>query len=201
MGRHQSEAVSIPDVLFSRVQQRVLGILFGQPDRRFQGAELIRMADSGTGAVHRQLTSLADSGLVNVTRIGNQKHYQANPDSPVFEELCGLIRKTVGLREPIKTALEPFVDQINVAFIYGSIAKGSDTAKSDIDLMVFGDNMDYAGVYKALQSAEEVLHRPVNPNLTTLNEWKKKLAENNPFFVKVSSQPKLFIYGSENDVA
>ena len=94
MGSHQTDTVRIQDALFSRVQQRVLGILFGQPDRRFQGAELIRMANSGTGAVHRQLTSLAASELVNVTQVGNQKHYQANPDSPVFEELCSLIRKT-----------------------------------------------------------------------------------------------------------
>ena len=99
------------DALFSRVQQRVLGFLFGQPDRRFQGAELIRMANSGTGAVHRQLTSLTASGLVNVTQVGNQKYYQANQDSPVFEELCGLIRKTIGLREPLQRALEPWKDQ------------------------------------------------------------------------------------------
>jgi hypothetical protein len=100
MGINESGSVTIQAALFTRVQQRVLGILFGQPDRRFQGTELIRMAQSGTGAVHRQLTSLASSGLVNITRIGNQKYYQANPDSPVFDELCGLLQKTVGLREP-----------------------------------------------------------------------------------------------------
>jgi hypothetical protein len=85
-------------VLFTPVQQRVLGLLFGQPDRRFQSGELIRLAASGPGAVHRFLTRLADSGLNTVERVGNQKHYQANRDSPVFEELHGLIVKTSGLR-------------------------------------------------------------------------------------------------------
>jgi len=200
MGRLQSK-VTIQDALFSSVQQRVLGILFGQPDRQFQGAELIRMAKSGTGAVHRQLTSLVASGLVNVSRIGNQRHYQANPDSPVFEELCGLIRKTVGLREPIKAALEQFREQIDVAFVYGSVARDADTAMSDIDLMVFGDDIDYVGVYKAIHEAEAQLHRRLNPNLSTLEDWRKKLAEKNPFIVKVNEQPKLFIYGTENDLA
>jgi len=201
MGIHISEAVTIQDALFSSVQQRVLGILFGQPDQQFQGAKLIRMAKSGTGAVHRQLKNLEASGLVNVTRVGNQKYYQANPDSPVFEELCGLIRKTVGLREPIRVALEPYREQIDVAFIYGSIAKGTDTAKSDIDLMVIGDGMNYMEIYKALQNAETILHRPINPNFSTLEEWRKKLADKNPFIVKVKEQPRLFIYGTENDLA
>lgn len=192
---------SLAGALFSTTQQRVLGFLFGQPERSFFATELIGLVGAGSGAVQRELARLADSGLVTVTRVGTQKHYQANPDSPVFAEMCGLIRKTVGLREPIKAALEPFQDQITAAFIYGSVAKGTDTAKSDIDLMVIGKNLDYAELYEALQAAELVLHRTVNPNLTTLDEWKKKLAKSNPFYVKVSSQSKLFIYGSENDLA
>ena len=146
-------------------------------------------------------SSLAASGLVNVTRIGNQKHYQANPESPVFEELCGLIRKTVGLRDPIRQSLEPYRDQIDVAFVYGSVAREADTAKSDIDLMIFGDELDYVGIYKVIGSAENLLHRQLNPNLTTLGDWRKKIADKNPFIVKVAKQPKLFIYGSENDLA
>lgn len=201
MGINKAETVTIQNALFSSVQQRVLGILFGQPDRSFQGAELINMAKSGTGAVHRQLKNLAASGLVNVARIGNQKHYQANPDSPVFEELCGLIRKTVGMREPLRKALDAVKGLIQVAFVYGSVAKGSDTARSDIDLMIIGEELDYPSVYEALQQAETELGRPVNPNLTTRGEWNKKIADNNSFVVKVMEQPKLFIYGTENDLA
>lgn len=200
MGMKESKPVTIQDALFSSVQQRVLGILFGQPDRRFQGAELIRMAQSGTGAVHRQLTNLAASGLVKVIPIGNQKHYQANPDSPVFEELCGLIRKTVGLRLPLVQSLEPFRDRIDAAFVYGSIAKGTETASSDIDLMIVGDDLDYGGVYEALHTAENMLRRSINPNLVTMSEWRRKVTEKSPFIVKVKNQPKLFIHGSENDL-
>ena len=201
MGSNITNGVRIQDALFSGVQQRLLGIIFGQPDRRFQGAELIRMINSGTGAVHRQLTSLAASGLVNVTQIGNQKHYQANPNSPVFEELCGLIRKTVGLREPLQRSLEPLKDQIDVAFIYGSIARGTDTARSDIDLMLIGEGLDYISVHDTIQNAETKLQRKINPNLTTLSEWEKKLEEENPFISNINKQAKLFIYGSEDELA
>ena len=201
MGSNITDRTRIQDALFSGVQQRLLGIIFGQPDRRFQGAELIRMINSGTGAVHRQLTTLAASGLVNVTRVGNQKHYQANPDSPVFEELCGLIRKTVGLREPLQRSLEPLKDQIDVAFVYGSTARGTDTARSDIDLMLIGERLDYVSVYEAIQNAETILGRKINPNLTTLSEWGKKLNEENPFIANVNKQTKLFIYGSEDELA
>ncbi|WP_316367935.1 nucleotidyltransferase domain-containing protein [Candidatus Thiodiazotropha sp. CDECU1] len=200
MGINESGSVTIQDALFTSVQQRVLGILFGQPDRRFQGAELIHMAQSGTGAVHRQLTNLAACGLVNVTRIGNQKHYQANPDSPVFKELCGLIRKTVGLREPLLKSLQPYRDRIDIAFVYGSVAKGTDTARSDIDLMIIGDDLDYTGIYDALHEAETLLHRQVNPNLLTLQDWRNKIVDENPFIMKVMEQPKLIIHGSENDL-
>ena len=194
-------AVRIQDALFPSVQQRLLGILFGQPDRRFQGAELIRMINSGTGAVHRQLTTLVASSLVNVTHIGNQKHYQANRKSPVFEELCGLIRKTVGLREPLMRSLEPLKSQIYVAFVYGSIARGADTARSDIDLMLIGEGLDYVSVYEAIQNAETTLRRKINPNLSTLGDWSKKLNEGNPFIANINKQTKLFIYGSEDELA
>ena len=200
MGSNVTDSVRIQDALFSGVQQRLLGIIFGQPARRFQGAELIRMINSGIGAVHRQLTTLAASGLINVTRIGNQKHYQANPDSPVFEELCGLIRKTVGLREPLQHSLEPLKDQIQVAFVYGSIALGTDTARSDIDLMLIGERLDYVSVYEAIQHAETILKRKISPNLTTLSEWRKKLNEENPFITNVNKRAKLFIYGSEDEL-
>ena len=122
------------------MQQRVLGLLYGQPQRRFQSAELIRLAGSGTGAAHRLLTRLADAGLVTVSRSGNQKHYQANRHSPIFSELHRLVVKTVGVVGPLRRALAPFAKRIAAAFVYGSVAKGADTAKSDIDVMVISDN-------------------------------------------------------------
>ena len=134
--------MGLADALFTPVQQRVLGLLFGQPERRFQSSELIRLAGSGTGAVHRVLTRLADAGLVAVERSGNQKHYRANPDSPVFAELGGLVRKTVGLVVPLQAALAPLARKIAVAFVYGSVARGQDRASNDIDLMVIADKLD-----------------------------------------------------------
>lgn len=163
----------LADALFSPVQQRVLSLLFGQPDRSFRSAEVIALADSGTGAVHRQLMRLADSGLVKVTRAGNQKYYQANPDSPVFDELHGLVVKTIGLAGPLEAALEPFRERSQAAFVYGSIAKGSDTARSDIDLMVICDDLAYSDLYDALQEAEATLGRPVHVSLSTAAEWKR----------------------------
>src|SRR3954453_22963982 len=134
--------------LFTPVQQRVLGVLFGQPERRFQSAQLIRLAKSGTGAVHRQLQRLEKAGLVTVSREGNQKYYTATTDAPVFPELHGLVVKTVGIVEPIRAALTPIADQVHLAFVFGSVAKGSERAGSDIDLLVVTDKLAYADVYE-----------------------------------------------------
>lgn len=200
MGTAAAPGTRLADALFSPVQQRVLALLFGHPERSFRSSELISLADSGTGAVHRQLVRLAESGLVTVTRAGNQKHYQANPDSPVFSELHGLVIKTIGLAGPLEEALAPFRERIQAAFVYGSIAKGSDTARSDIDLLVISDEVAYSDLYSALQEAEATLGRPVHVNLTTLEEWRRKLAAGNPFVTKVQAQPKIFLIGSADDL-
>ncbi len=123
---------------------------------------------------------LADSGLVKVTRAGNQKYYQANPDSPVFAELHGLVVKTIGLAGPLEAALVPFRERIQAAFVYGSIAKGSDTAQSDIDLMVICDDLAYSDLYTALQEAEATLGRPVHVSLATAAEWDDQVARSLP---------------------
>jgi predicted nucleotidyltransferase len=177
-----------------------LGLLFGQPERRFQSAELIRLAGSGTGAAHRLLVRLEASGLVTTERVGNQKHYQANPNSPVFAELAGLVRKTVGLVVPLQAALAPLARRIAAAFVYGSIAKGTDTAKSDVDLMVVADKLDYSDVFAALKDAELALARPVNPNLMTRAEWRRKRAQADSFAARIATQPKLFVLGSDDEL-
>ena len=149
------EETSLADALFSTVQQRVLGYLFGQPERSFFATELIRLAGGGSGAVQRELARLEDSGLAVVTRLGTQKHYQANPRSPIFSELCGIAQKTVGLAEPLREALKPLANHITAAFVYGSVAKKQDTAASDIDLMVISSKVTYADLFGSL----EVLRR------------------------------------------
>ena len=191
----------LADALFTPVRQRVLALLFGQPQRTYQSSELIRLANSGTGAVHRILKRLAATDLVSVEKIGNQKHYQANADSPVFEELAGLVRKTVGLGDPLRTALDPFKKRIVAAFVYGSIAKGTERAGSDIDLLVIADNLDFAELFAALPDVEATLARTVNPNLMTVSEWQRKRSEPDSFTARVASQPTLFVIGDEDVLA
>ncbi len=192
--------VSLSSALFSNVQQRVLALVFGHPERSFYTSEIVRNVHSGTGAVERELARLEQSGLVTVERIGNQKHYRANRESPIFEELQGIVLKTVGLIEPLKHSLTPYIDKIKAAFVYGSVAKGVDTAKSDIDLMVIGDDLTYTDLYEALQKAESALRRPVNPTFLSPDDWRRKVSTKDSVIAKINAQSKLFIIGSEADL-
>ena len=185
--------------LFTSVQQRVLGLLFGQPRRRFQSAELIRLARGGTGAVHRQLARLEAAGWVTATRVGNQKHYQANAECAAFRELRGLIAKTIGLAEPVRHALEPLAGKIDAAFIYGSVAKGTDRATSDIDLMVLSEEIDYAELFPVLKEAEAALGRSISPNLMRLDEWRAKRGVKGSLAARVAALPRLFVIGTDDD--
>ena len=189
---------AVASALFTPVQQRVLGLLFGQPERRFQSAELIRLAGSGTGAVHRQLQRLEKAGLVAVSREGNQKYYAARTDAPVFPELRGLVVKTVGIVEPIRAALAPVADEIDLAFVFGSVAKGSERAGSDIDLLVVTNKLAYADVYAALAAAEQTLGRVINPTVFTRAEWKKKRTRRDSFASRITAQSRLFVIGSDD---
>ena len=146
--------------------------------------------------MHRQLERLAEAGLVTVTPSGNQKYYRANREAPIFAELHGLVTKTVGLAEPLRQALGPLVDEIRAAFVYGSFAKGSETARSDIDMMVVSDSVQYSDVYEALQRVQRRLGRPVNPTVLTPIEWKKKRAQADSFVAQIAAQERVFIIGS-----
>jgi predicted nucleotidyltransferase len=188
----------LSSALFSQVQQRVLALIFGHPDRTFYTSEIVRSIRSGTGAVQRELSRLQRSGLISVERIGNQKHYRANRQSPIFEELHSLVLKTSGLAEPLREALAPYADKIQAAFVYGSVAKGSDTARSDIDLMLVTSDLTYPDLYAGLQRAEAVLGRQVNPNLISPKDWRSKLSRKNSFVAKINAQPKIFVFGSED---
>jgi predicted nucleotidyltransferase len=194
------DAVSLSNALFAKVQQRVLALIFTHPERSFYTSEIVRNIDSGVGAVERELSKLERSGLVSVERIGNRKHYRANQAAPIFDELRGLVEKTVGLAEPIKKSFEPYADTIKAAFVYGSVAKGTDTAHSDIDLMVIGDDMNYSDLYTAAQRAESKLRRKVNPLFLSLMDWQRKASDRGSVVSKISSSPKIFIIGSEMDL-
>ena len=198
MGSKASRA-SLADALFSKTQQRVLGVLFGKPDQSFFANEIVRLAGGGFGAVHRELAALEGTGLVTATRIGNQKHYQANRAAPIYEELRGIVLKTVGLADVLRKALAPLAPRIRAAFVYGSVAKGTDTARSDIDLMVVADDVEYGDVFKVASGAEAVLGRKINPTVLTSRELKKESAEDG-FHSRVLAQPKIFVIGSDHEL-
>ncbi len=199
--RTKQSTSAVASALFTPVQQRVLGLLFGQPDRRFQSAELIRLARGGTGAVHRQLQRLANAELVSVSHEGNQKYYCARRDSPVFPELHGLIMKTVGIAEPLRAALQPVAEKIQLAFVYGSVAKGKETARSDLDLLIVSDSLTYPDAYEVLQEAERRISRTVNPIVMTPEEWRKKRNAKDSFAKRIATQPKLFVIGDDDALA
>ena len=194
-------STSLADALFTTTQQRVLALLFGQPDRSFYTKELIGLAGSGSGAVQRELQRLASSGLIRMTPVGMQKHYQANPDCPVYRELVGIVSKTVALAEPIRQALNPFADRIQLATIYGSVARGMDTAASDVDLLVVADNLMLEELYAALAPIEVRLGRKINPTLYVAQEFNARRSAGNPFLSRVFAGENLILIGEEGDIS
>jgi predicted nucleotidyltransferase len=194
------KAVSPADALFSRTRKRVLAFLFGQPERSFYATELIGLVSAGSGAVQRELAKLAHSGLVTVSQVGNQKHYQADPAAPIYAELCALALKTVGLAEPLREALAPLARRIKVALVFGSVARHKDTAVSDIDVFVLSDSVDRAEVSGALQSMEFRLARRINPTVYSTAEWRRKRKERHAFVTKVLRQPTVFLIGAAEDL-
>jgi len=194
----QPRSIGLADALFTGTQQRVLAWLFGQPGRSFYATELIGLAGAGSGAVQRELARLAQSGLVTVRTIGNQKHYQANPEAPIYAELCGIVQKTVGLAEPLREALAPLAGRIRAAFVYGSIAKRGDTASSDIDLMLISSDLAYSDLYAHLEAVSQRLGRTVNPTIYTPQDLAKRVKGKEAFASRVLAQPKLWLMGSED---
>ncbi|MCD8503945.1 MAG: transcriptional regulator [Burkholderiaceae bacterium] len=196
----EKQYTGLTDALFTKTKQRVLGILFGQPQRSFYAGEIIKLAGIGSGSVQRELALLTESGLVTVKRIGHQKHYQANQESPLFVELSSIIQKTVGLAEPIQRALSHVATRIDAAFVYGSIAKKADTASSDIDLMIISNDIDYPTLFAVLEKASAQLGRSVNPTILSKLEIKQRLEKQDAFMTKVLAQPKVWIIGETIDI-
>lgn len=193
MGTNTS--TSIADALFTKSQQRVLATLFGQPERSFYANEIVRLAASGSGAVQRELHALESSGLVNAHRQGNQKHYQANHASPIFEELRRLVAKTFGIADWLRHALAPLSAQITYACVYGSVAKGGMHAASDIDVLIVADGLPLEAVYEALSPAERQLGRKINPTVYTSAEFTRRRKAGNAFVSKVLAGERIALIG------
>lgn len=196
----QLAKTGLANALFGTTQQRVLGLLFGNPERNFYSKELILLAGCGSGAVQRELAKLLQSGLITAHSIGRQKHYQANKHSSLFDELCSIVRKTVGLADPLRHALLPLTSRIDGAFIYGSFAKSEDTAQSDIDLMILADDLTYAEIFERLEAVSDALGRRVNPTIVSFDRWAQGRTEDS-FLKRVSTQPKIWLFELEGGKA
>jgi len=192
---------SLASALFTATQQRVLGLLFGQPERSFFATELISLAGAGSGAVQREIQRLVESGLITVARVGNQKHYQANRAAPIYDELHGIVVKTLGPAGVLRAALAPLEARIHAAVLYGSVAKRSDSAASDVDVLIVADGLTLESVYAALASAEKRLGRSVSPTLYTAKEFRRRRAAGNSFLSKVLAGPHILLIGNADALA
>ncbi len=200
MGTNAENSIGLGEALFSKTQRQVLGLLFGHPDKSFYANEIVRFAGVGIGTVQRELEKLSGVGLLTVKKVGNQKHYQANRKSPIFAELRGIVLKTFGIADVLRQAMGGFRDQIKFAFIYGSVAKGTDKAGSDIDVLIVSESLSYAEVFSVLTEAEEKLERTVNLTLYNPQEIQVKIAADSSFLNRVFEQPKIFLIGTEDDI-
>jgi DNA-binding transcriptional ArsR family regulator len=181
---------SIGNALFPKTRQRVLAILYGTPEHSYYRNEIIRRAGVGRGAVSRELSGLSLAGIITETRQGNQIHYQANPNCPIFDDLRGIVIKSFGVVDVLQESLADILSLMFEAFVYGSIAKGTDRGDSDIDLMILSDELTYSEVMQHLEPAGRQLHRVINPTIYSIEEFENKRGTKN-FLKNVMDQPKL----------
>lgn len=188
--------MSISAALFTDSQARVYRWLFGQPERAFHLNELRRLTGLGSASLQRELNRLADAGLVTSERVGNLRRFRANPDSPVYLELVALTRKVLGAEPMLREALVVLLPNLRAAWIYGSHAKATETASSDIDVMLIGNRVTLSQVLEVVTPIEAELGRKINPTLYTTAEFAKRRAEPDSFVNRVLAQPVLPLIGN-----
>ena len=191
--------MSIAAALFSDSQARVLPWLFGQPERSYHLSELRRLTGLGSASLQRELNRLAEAGLVFSERIGNLRRFQANPQSPVFRELVDLTRKTLGVEPLLREALSALVPDLQAAWVFGSVAKQTDTAQSDIDLMLIGENLLLDHVLEILVPLQTHLGRKINSTCYTPADFERRRAEPDSFVNRVLAQPILPLIGDAHE--
>jgi predicted nucleotidyltransferase len=186
-------------ILFGKVRRSILSLLFGHIDEAFYLRQVVRATGFGLGPVQRELKQLTESGIIRRSVSGRQVYFQANADSPIFSEIKGLITKTVGIGDTLRAALAPIAGQIEVAFIYGSIARGEEVAESDVDLLVVGD-ASFADVVMNLQAAQKLIGREIIPAVFPADEFKAKVSAKQHFLTSVIKGPKIYLIGDENEL-
>jgi predicted nucleotidyltransferase len=191
--------MSLASALFTDSQARLFRWLFGQPDRSYYLSELRRLTGLGSASLQRELNRLADAGLVSTERVGNLRRFQANPQCAVFSELLSLTRKTLGVAPLLQEALAPLAPVLRNAWLFGSVAKQSETAQSDIDVMLVGENLQLGRVLELLLPLEEQLGRKINPVCYTPAEFDRRRAEPDSFVNRVLAQPTLTLTGDRHE--
>ncbi len=191
---------TISSVLFPGYRRRVLGLLLLRPDEALHGREIARRTGLPSGTITRELVRLAQAGLLKREQRGNQFVYSAERKCPVFEELASILRKTSGVGEVLAGGLAPAGDRIRTAFIFGSMGRGEERAGSDIDVIVIGD-IGFAEVVKLLHASQRVLGREINPKVYAVKEWTAKRAVPDAFLRDVLAKPKIFVIGTEDELA
>ena len=191
---------NISRTLFGKTRRAVLSLLYGQVEDAFYLRQIVRAAGAGLGAVQRELKQLSDAGIVKRFVRGHQVYYQANPQSPVFAEVKNLVVKTVGVGAALQAALAPLADRIDLAVIYGSIARSEEHRESDVDVLVVG-KVTFAEVVSAFSEVQETIGREINPTVYPLSEFRSKLAAGHHFLSTVLREPMLFLIGEKRDLA
>lgn len=183
--------MSLASALFSDSQSKVHRWIFGQPDRQYHLSELRRLTGLGSASLQRELNRLVGAGLVRSEHRGNMRYFQAYAQSPVYAELVALTRKTLGVVPVLQEALAPLLPKLQAAWVYGSVARQTDTAHSDVDVMLVGDDLFLGEVLGLLLPAEAQLGRKINPNCYTTEEFERRRREPDSFVNRVLSQPVL----------
>lgn len=187
------------DWLLPKVRVRVLALLLPKPSERWHLRDLARATGLAVGTVRREVEGLVAAGIVQRIKDGNRTYFQAQTRSPLYPELLQLLLKTAGLADVLREALEPLGTKVRVAFVYGSLAKGDETAESDIDLMVLG-NAKFAKVVEALGPVRERLGREINPTVYPVQEFRQKAAADHHFVTSVLRGEKLFVIGGADEL-
>jgi len=190
----------LTELLFTEYRRRVLGLLLLHPDEAYHVREIARLTGTVAGTLHKELSKLADAGILLKQTSGNQVLYQANSACPIYKELLSIVKKTFGIVDVLQQALLPLDKEIDFAFVYGSVAKGEETSKSDIDLFIASESVAYADVMNVLTKSEAELGRPVNPSIYSRDDIRKKLKAKNAFLTRLIEQPKLWVKGSDDDI-
>lgn len=185
-------------LLFGAYHRRLLGLLLMRPEQSFHLREVGRLTGVPSGPAHRELKRMERAGLVSTNRAGNQVRYQANKASPIFEELAGIMRKTSGMADVLREALALLADRIQVAFVFGSVAKGEESPRSDVDLMVVG-KVSFEDVVQAVYGVHERLRREVNPVVMPPKDFARKLKTKDRFVTRLMAEPKLLLLGAFNE--